>query len=134
VNDTPGYFADWFPTLCDAAGLEKPGGLDGGSLWPVLTGARQSLDSRKPMIWVFPEYEGQVAVRYGDFKIVRQRLKTKQPGAWEVYDLSRDRAESNDLAGTRADLIQQAEELLRREVGVNTIFPLAIPGVTTAVR
>ena len=75
-----------------------------------------------------------VAVRYGDFKIDRQRLKTKQPGAWEVYDLSRDRAESKDLAGTRADLIQQAEELLRREVGVNTVFPLAIPGVTTAVR
>jgi arylsulfatase A len=38
VNDTPGYFADWFPTLCDAAGLEKPAGLDGESLWPVLTG------------------------------------------------------------------------------------------------
>ena len=132
VEDAPGYFADWFPTLCDAAGLEKPDGLDGESLWPVLTGARKSLDSRKPMVWVFPEYQGQVAVRLGDFKILRQRLKTEQPGAWEVYDLSKDRGETNDLADTRSDLIRLAEELLRREVSDNAVFPLNIPGVTTA--
>ena len=134
VNDTPGYFADWFPTLCDAAGLEKPGGLDGQSLWPVLTGQRPSFGSRKPMIWVFPEYGGQIAVRIGNFKLVRQGLKTKQPGAWEVYDLAQDRGETNDLAATRADLIQQAEELLRREVSENPVFPVPIPGVNTAQR
>jgi arylsulfatase A-like enzyme len=127
VNDTPGYFADWFPTLCEAAGLERPGGLDGESLWPVLTGARLSLESRKPMIWVFPEYQGQVAVRLGDFKIVRRRLKAKQPGPWEVYDLSKDHAEANDLAGARADLVRTAEEILLREVGDNPVFPLPIP-------
>jgi len=132
VNDTPGYFADWFPTLCAAAGLDQPAGLDGENLWPVLTGARPAPDPRKPMVWVFPEYQGQVAVRLGDFKIVRQRLNTQQPGAWEVYDLSRDRAEANDLAGTRVDLIRQAEEVLRREVSDNAAFPLQIPGVTPA--
>jgi len=132
VNDTPGYFADWFPTLCDAAGFEKPAGLDGESLWPVLTGDRQTLDSRKPMIWVFPEYQGQVAVRLGNFKLVRQKLRTKSPGPWEVYDLSADRAEANDLAASQSELIQQAEELLRREVSENKIFPLAIPGVSPA--
>ena len=129
VNDTPGYFADWFPTLCDAAGFEKPDGLDGESLWPVLLGERKTLDARKPMIWVFPEYGGQVAVRLGDLKAVRQGLKTKTPGAWEVYDLSRDRAEANDLAATRADVIQQTEDVLRREVSENDVFPLVIPGV-----
>ncbi len=79
VNDTPSYFADWFPTLCDAVGVDKPAELDGESLWPVLTGERPTLESRKPMIWVFPEYQGQVAVRLGDFKLVRQKLKTKTP-------------------------------------------------------
>ena len=134
VNDTPSYFADWFPTLCDAVGVDKPAELDGESLWPVLTGERPTLESRKPMIWVFPEYQGQVAVRLGDFKIVSQKLKTKTPGPWEVYDLSSDRNESTDLSASRQDLIQQAEELLRREVSDNPIFPLAIPGVNTAAR
>jgi arylsulfatase A len=111
--------------------LEKPANLDGQSLWPVLTGQRKSLASRKPMIWVFPEYGGQVAVRIGNFKLVLQGLKTKNPGAWEVYDLSQDRGEVNDLAATRADLIQQAEQLLRREVGENAVFPVPIPNVNT---
>jgi len=129
VSDTPGYFADWFPTLCEAAGLEQPANLDGESLWPILTGG-ETRKSRKPMLWVFPEYGGQVAVRIGDFKLVRQNLKTKSPGAWEVYDLAKDRAEANNLAAMRGDLIRQAEETLRREVAENNVFPLPIPGIT----
>jgi len=132
VKNTPSYFADWFPTLCDAAGLDQPAGLDGESLWPVLTGKDQSLGSRKPMIWVFPEYGGQVAVRIGNFKLVRQNLQRKTPGAWEVYDLSRDSGEAHDLAASNLDLIAEAEALLRREVADNRYFPLAIPGVNTA--
>jgi arylsulfatase A-like enzyme len=128
VNETPGYFADWFPTLCDAAGFEKPAGLDGESLWPVITGGKP-LARRKPMVWVFPEYGGQAAVRIGDLKIIRQGLATKSLGAWEVYDLRTDHAEAHDLARTRGDLVAQAEEILRREVAENSVFPLTIPGI-----
>lgn len=134
VNETPSYFADWFPTLCEAAGLKQPQGLDGQSLWPLLTGQQKVLAARKPMIWVFPEYGGQVAVRIGDFKLVRQNLKTKSPGAWEVYDLVKDPNETNNLADTRPELIRQVEELLRREVSENPIFPVPIPGVNTVAR
>ncbi|MBM3845622.1 MAG: arylsulfatase [Verrucomicrobia bacterium] len=132
VNATPGYFADWFPTLCDAAGLDKPTDLDGQSLWPVLTGASPSLSSRKPMVWVFPEYQGQVAVRLGAFKLVRLNLNTPSPGPWRVYDLEADPGESRDVAAAQPDLIQRAEELLRREVSDNKLFPVHIPGVNTS--
>lgn len=129
VNDTPSYFADWFPTLCDATGIEKPANLDGESLWPVLLSERPSLGERKPMIWVFPEYGGQVALRMGDMKLIRRNLKTKQPGPWEVYDLTRDRGETTDLAESHGELIRQAEDILRRETSDNQVFPLAIPGL-----
>ncbi|MEX0712556.1 MAG: arylsulfatase [Pirellulales bacterium] len=131
VNDTPGYFADWFPTLCDAAGFDAPAGLDGESLWPAITGD-ETPSARKPMVWVFPEYGGQAAVRIGGFKVIRQGLKTPTPGAWEVYDLDKDHAEEHDLAASRADLVQQAENILRREAAPNDVFPLAIPGVNAA--
>lgn len=131
VNDTPSYFADWFPTLCQAVELEPPGGLDGDSLWPVLTGQTTGLPQRRPLVWVFPEYQGQVAVRIGDFKCVRQRLNTRSPGPWEVYNLATDRGESHDLAAERTDLIEQAERVLRSEVTENAIFPLTIPGITS---
>ncbi len=128
TSDAPGYFADWFRTLCDAAGLEQPSGLDGESLWPVMTGGPVP-DSRKPMVWVFPGYRGQVAVRLGDFKVVRQGLRTKKPGDWEVYNLADDIAETNDLAARHPEVIREAKEVLRREVPDNPVFPLAIPGV-----
>lgn len=128
VNDTPGYFADWFPTLCEVAGLEQPSDPDGESLWPVLTGGAPK-KTRKPMVWVFPEYGGQVAVRMGDLKAVRRGLKTRQPGAWELYDLSTDHAEDHDLAAARPDAIMQALQILREEVAANERFPLEIPGL-----
>jgi arylsulfatase A-like enzyme len=133
VSDQPGYFADIFPTLCDAANVGKPDGLDGNSLWPVMTGQEKSLASRKPMIWVFPEYGGQVAVRLGDLKFVRQSLKTKKPGPWEVYNLASDRGEKHDIAAEHPQQIAAVEKLLRREVADNPVFPLTIPGVNDAI-
>jgi arylsulfatase A-like enzyme len=129
VNATPGYFADWFPTLCEAIGLEKPDDLDGESLWPTLTSGKTNNDRSRPMLWVFPEYGGQVAVRIGPLKLVRQNLKTQNPGPWEVYDIEKDPGETTDLSATQADLIKQAEAILLREVSPNATFPLPIPGL-----
>ncbi len=131
VNNTPGYFADWLPTLCDAAGLSQPPDCDGETLWPTMTGllGADKSHSGKPMVWVFPEYGGQVAVRIGDFKVIRQQLNSKSPGPWEVYDLSNDHGEQHDLAASRQYLVQQAIEILRRETSGNKIFPVSIPEV-----
>lgn len=128
ISHAPSYFADWFPTLCDAAGLEKPMGLDGESLWPVLKGASYP-EKRNPMIWVFPEYGGQVAVRLGNLKAIRRGLKTKSPSDWELYDLKVDSNETNNLAASDPMTIRNVEEILKKEVIDNAIFPLAIPGI-----
>lgn len=132
VNAAPSYFPDWFPTLCEAAGLTPPDNLDGQSLWPTLTQAPTlpPPPRSQPMVWVFPEYGGQVALRLGDFKLVRQQLHSPQPGPWEIYHLIDDPAESRDLAATRPDLIQQAEDILKREVSGNPIFPIPLPTPT----
>jgi len=127
INDSVSYFADWFPTLCDMASLEKPNGLDGTSLWPTLTSGKV-LESRRPMVWVFPEYGGQVAVVIGEMKAVRQGLRTNKPGAWEVYDLASDPAEKTDLSAVNIRFIEQAEKVLREEVSLNLVFPLDLPG------
>lgn len=127
VSDFPSYFPDHFATLCDALGLEVPGVRDGVSLWPVLTGG--GVPARNPMVWVFPEYGGQVCVRLGDLKVVRQKLQTKQPGAWEVYDLARDPEERQDVARERPEVVARAVALLREQMSENPVFPLRVPGV-----
>jgi arylsulfatase A len=131
VNETPGFFADWFKTLGEAASLAVPTGLDGQSLWPALTSGKKQARTA-PMLWVFPEYGGQVAVRLGDLKAVLQNQKTKTPGKWELYDLSKDFAEENDIAAAHPEVIQEAVALLKKEVAENDLFPLPIPGVTAA--
>ena len=123
TDATPSYFADWYPTLCAAAGVAAPGGLDGENLWPVLTG-RAQLGQRRPMVWVYPEYGGQVAVRMGDLKVVRKNLAGKKPGAWEVYDLSKDPAEKDDIAAGNAAAIEAARAVLREQDAGNALFPL----------
>lgn len=128
ISNFPSYFADHFPTLCDVAGLKQPSGLDGISLVPTITGQGQQV-ARNPLVWVFPEYGGQVAVRIGDFKVIRKQLATKTPGVWEVYDLANDWSESRDLATDRRDLITQAEAILRKESVANAVFPVKVPGV-----
>lgn len=125
-SDAVGYFADWFPTLCAAAGVEAPGALDGENLLPVLEGGTARKD-RKPLVWVFPEYTGQVAVRIGDYKVLKRGLNKKQPDSWEVYEISSDRAETKNLAQEKPELIEEAVRILKRESADNPLFPVKIP-------
>ena len=123
VDATPSYFADWYPTLCAAAGVKAPGGLDGDSLWPSLTGGGAT-QARRPMLWIYPEYGGQVAVRLGDLKVVRKNLSGKKPGPWEVYDLAKDPGETKDIAAEHAEAIAAARKVLREQDAGNALFPL----------
>jgi arylsulfatase A-like enzyme len=84
------------------------------------------------MVWVFPEYGGQVAVQLGDLKAVRRGLATPQPGPWELYDLARDSGETRNLAAERPDVIRAAEDVLRREMQPNRLFPVSVPGLAAA--
>lgn len=129
VESTPCYFADWLPTLCEAARIDLEqvtagGKLDGVSLWPVLT-ASGALQKRPPMVWVFPEYSGQVAVRWIDYKLVRRGLATKKPSDWELYDLSKDPSESVDLSSELPELVNTGVKILREQTDANEIFPVS---------
>ena len=127
TNNNPSYFADWFPTLCAAFGLETPPALDGENLWPAMTG-KETAARQKPMVWVYPEYGGQVAVRMGDLKAVRQRLASRKAGPWELYDLAKDPGETTDIAAGHPEVIAQAAAILGREMSPNRLFPLTLPG------
>lgn len=125
-SDAVGYFADWFPTLCAAAKIEAPAKLDGENLLPVLEGGTAKRD-RKPLVWVFPEYSGQVAVRLGDYMVMKRGLAKKQSDPWEVYDIPADRAETKNLAKEKPELIGEAVRILKQETSENPLFPVAIP-------
>jgi arylsulfatase A len=125
TSDFASYFPDHFPTLCDVAGLTPPRGLDGVSLWPMLAG--KAKPERNPMVWVFAEYGGQVAVRIGNFKVLRNDLNTENPGEWEVYNVANDPGERRNVAAKRPGMIRKAVQILQRETSDNPVFPVKLP-------
>lgn len=126
TSSFPCYFADWFPTMCDAVGLKKQNDFDGESFWSVLKG-EQRTERSTPMVWIFPEYGGQFAVRMGDYKAVRQGIKSRDPGNWELYNIEKDRGEQHDLAASQSQLLEQAIDILAKEWAENKVFPMPVP-------
>lgn len=137
-HDAPSYFADWFPTLCEIAQVQELrdddseifDALDGESLLPVLEGQVRygGFQRNSPMVWVFPEYTGQVAVRWGDFKLVRRGLATSSPMEWELYDLANDPGEGVNLADAYPQVVEEGKSILTSQSEPNSVFPVRFDG------
>ena len=81
--------------------------LEGISLLPVLTGEKNSVARPAPLFW---HWSGCRGVREGDTKLVWEK-STKE---WELYDLSKDRTETNNLAAKMPDKVKQLDALIDR--------------------
>jgi len=89
---------DLFATVCEAAGAEPSGAIDGRSILPTLLGAEQPEEDRT-LIWVRreggPRYGGRdyYAARRGDMKLVQN--SPFEP--MRLYDLAADPLEASPL-------------------------------------
>ena len=128
VTDSPTYFPDLFPTLCDLLDTRPPVDVDGITILPTMV-ARGLQPDRNPMVWAFAGYGGQVAVRLDDWKVIRSGLNRKNgpPDAWMVFDIAKDPNETTDLAADHPEVIERARGVLRQEIDDNPIFPLVLP-------
>jgi len=124
VSRVPAAFYDLFPTYCSLAGAPVPRDLDGRSLVPVLTGA-----SAEPLheflYWEFPESGGQQAVRMGDWKGVRPELFKRRTDL-ELYDLSKDLGEKENVADRNPEVVAKILEIMKREHTPSALFPMPI--------
>ncbi len=85
--DAIGHVIDLLPTSLELAGVPDPH-LPGMSLSYLWDGT--SIPSRT-YCW---EHEGNQAIRQGNWKLV----KDQEDASWELYDLSKDPSEMNDLS------------------------------------
>jgi arylsulfatase len=72
--------------------------VEGESLLPLIAGTGD-FRREQPLFW---EHEGHRAVRDGQWKLVAEENKP-----WELYDMSVDRGEMNDLAAHHPDRVKQ---------------------------
>ena len=102
---------DLLPTVCTLAGVSPDPDvtLDGTDISAVLRGRRA--DPKRPPIWYY--LGAQVAaVRDGDWKLVVRRRGSNQENLPELYDLRRDRGESNNLTAGRPDVVRRLQALI----------------------
>ncbi len=111
-------FWDFLPTVADIAGGKIPTGIDGISMLPALTGARQK--NHEFLYWEFHEGGSKQAVRMGDWKAVR--LRQGQP--LELYNLKTDRGELLDVAAENPTLVVKIEDYLKTARTENEHWPL----------
>jgi arylsulfatase A len=124
VCDAPVISMDLYTTLLDAAGLNVAAklGVDGVSLVPLLQG--KGTPKRDELFWHYPHYQHYQlggttpygAIRKGDFKLIEFFDDMRV----ELYDLSKDIGEKNNLAKempTRVEELRNRLHAWRQEVG-----------------
>lgn len=116
---------DFYPTLLEMAGFKPVSNQhpDGVSLVPLLK--QEPNFERNALYWHFPHYHGSnnrpsAAIRAGDYKLV----EWMEDGTTELYDLSKDISEQNNLRQEMPEKSEEMKELLhnwQREIGA--LFP-----------
>ncbi|XZE56913.1 sulfatase-like hydrolase/transferase [Planctomycetaceae bacterium SH139] len=109
TSDHIGYFGDVMATLAELASVDAPANLDSISFVPTITGKPQAQQQHPYLYWEFYEQGGRQAVRAGNWKAVRQPWMT---GPTELYDLSNDIGEENNLADTHPEVVERLEAMM----------------------
>ena len=108
LRDNPGHLIDLVPTILDITGATRPATvaglpvppLPGKSLVPVFT-----KDNTVQHDFFWWNHDGNRAIRIGDWKLVADHTKP-----WELYDLSKDRSETKNLASVYPEKVKEMEQ------------------------
>ena len=122
TSNLPSAFYDIMPTFAEVAGTESPNKTDGISILPELLG-KENQKKHDFLYWEIQEGRSvkgfKQATRFGNWKAVRMANSHKT----ELYDLSTDVSEKNDVSKQHPDLVKKANEILKKESIKNPHFP-----------
>ena len=98
---------DILPTVMELCRMRVPERLDGRSCARLLAGDATEADGR-PVFHMWREGFTTEAMRYGDWKLVRDRDNLP----WELYNLRDDPGETRDLAAAKPDQLREMRRVM----------------------
>lgn len=116
-------FWDFFPTFADITGAKISWETDGISFLPELLGEKQK--EHEYLYWEFHELGGKTAIRSGDWKAVKLNIDKTPQGATELYDLTKDPGETNNVAAANPEIVKKLEVLMVQAHKPSEVFPFA---------
>lgn len=120
-SDHLSAFWDLYPTFCEVAGLSAESDIDGLSFLPTLLGQEQT--QHEYLYWEFHERGGRQAVRKGKWKAVKYDIFKNPQRSIELYDISTDIGEENDLAADHPEIVAEMAEIMVNAREESTVFP-----------
>jgi arylsulfatase A-like enzyme len=112
TSDLTAAFWDVLPTLAELTDTKAPSN-DGISFVPTLLGKRQEA-KHKHLYWEFYEDGFKQAVRKANYKAIRF-YKGNIPVRTELYDLSNDLGEKNNIALKLPEVAKEIEKIMDNE-------------------
>jgi arylsulfatase A len=125
ISDHISAFWDMMPTFAEIAGCEVPSGVDGISFLPTLIGKEADQKQHEYLYWEFHEQGGKIAVRMQNWKMVRRDIDRTPQGTAELYNLTVDPGETNDIAASNPEIVKKMEELAGTAHKPSDIFPFS---------
>ncbi len=115
IRHNPGHVIDIVPTVLEVTG-GKPLGVHRGVPVPAAPGRSIapvfSKDNTVPHDYLWWLHEGHRAIQVRNWKLVMDG----KAEVWELYDLSKDRAESTDLAAQQPEKVRQLADLWQQRL------------------
>lgn len=108
TTDHVAYFGDWMATTAELAGAETPQDIDSISFVPTLRGEAGQTE-HEYLYWEFYEQGSRQAVRFGDWKAIRQPMIT---GTIELFNLADDIGETTNVAVDHPGLVDRAARMM----------------------
>ena len=113
---------DLMPTFCELANIPTPKHTDGISYVPALTGGKQK--KHDYLYWEFHSYGNAQAIRMGDWKAIRLKVKNDPDAPIQLYNLKQDIGETKNIAATHPNVVKRIAPLFKEAHTPSERFPL----------
>jgi arylsulfatase A-like enzyme len=124
VSDERLAFWDFLPTFAALTGSPKPEETDGINFLPALKGKKQT-EKHDYLYWEFYEQGGKQAIIRDGWKLILLNVsdKTKEK-VIELYNLTSDPYETENLATSYPDLVEELQKLMTKVRTEFQVIPL----------